>query len=90
MVVATMTFDDPIPGSIAFVAGCGHRAWLAPTGQAQLARLPDLPTVCTRCIPDGPYEMQLAPGAREELAAKIGEKLAAVFIQAVDSYGKRR
>lgn len=77
-----------IPGSIRIhCTGCPHEAWLAPSGQAVLRDHPEVKTICVHCIPSGPVQMHLAPGAHEELAAEMGdaaaeaaEKLASEFL----------
>ena len=68
-----------LPGTVVTTADCGHRAFIAPTAVAYLARdpLPAPRLLCSDCVPpdvmtDPATDRSLLPGARAELEGAFG------------------
>lgn len=61
--------------SAPLTAGCGHRAWIAPSGVAYMAANPATRTICMDCVdtsqiePDKVHEI---PGQMDEIRAEVG------------------
>lgn len=75
-------------GSVRILADCGHEAWIAPSGVVFLSRHPKILTVCTECMPTGEMDVAVAPGTREELAARFGVARADQLIAEVTERGR--
>lgn len=62
-----------IPGAIQIDAGCGHRAWISPTGVMALVAQ-SMATSCWDCLdPNADADVLQVPGARAELATAMGD-----------------
>lgn len=63
-----MKASDFPPGSQIVSCACGHPAWFSPSGQALLERR-RVRAICSACFLEDPSEVEMAPGAIEELRA---------------------
>lgn len=69
-------------------ADCGHESWISPSSRDLMATQ-EVATACTSCMPDDPVDARRAPGAREELIARLGsEEAADKMIEAARTLGK--
>ena len=71
--------ETHVPGSVVVTAGCGHKAFMAPTTVAFLADgpHPNARTVCTTCAEPGLFsnpdvQKRLMPGTRAEAESALG------------------
>jgi hypothetical protein len=85
MILCPLDTPPGIAGSLQVPAGCGHQAWISPSGLA-FVLAQGCRTVCERCVPPGPVELGEIPGGREELAAHIGKARADAIVDGVKAY----
>jgi hypothetical protein len=74
---------DLVPGSLCIEAGCGHLAWIAPSGIQALLR-GGLGTVCHGCVDmNDASGVGVVPNADVELVEAVGAALAFTVLDAV-------